>query len=139
MGLYLSLFDCEEKEINGVEIGSYEYFGFFRDSINEIVENSSQWGIVCPNIMIHSDCDGRWEPENCKEIISELQKIKIKFQITPSCQKIIDLKKEIINLYGIQPANLYDCFVDVDGENLIERLKELCECAYIKKLDILFQ
>ncbi|WJS95655.1 immunity 70 family protein [Flavobacterium johnsoniae] len=138
MGLYLAIFKKEE-EINGLEVGSYEYFGIFRDCIFELIENNGNWGSTCPTIMNHSDCDGKFEPKECKEMISELKKIKEVFQKQNSNHKVIDQKKELIDLYQIKPLNLYDCFIDVDGENLIDRLIELCEDAIDNDLDIIFQ
>jgi hypothetical protein len=138
MGLYLAIFKNEE-EINGLEVGAYEYFGILRDCIFELIENSSNWGSICPTIMNHSDCDGKWEPKDCIELISELNEIKRVFQETSPYQKVIDHKKDLFNLYQIKPLNLYDCFIDVDGENLIDRLIELCEEAITNDLDIIFQ
>ncbi len=139
MGLYLCTFDTEEKEIDGLEVGSYEYFGIFRECVNEIVEKSSEWGSICPKIMLHSDCDGKWTPNECAEIIIELEKIKLLFQNEQPNQKVIELKKNILTIYGINPSNLYDCFVDVDGENLIDGLATLCKNAIKSNLEILFQ
>ncbi|SHG56649.1 Imm70 family immunity protein [Flavobacterium defluvii] len=138
MGLYLAIFKNEE-EINGLEVGTYEYFGIFRDCIYEFIENSSNWGDICPTIMNHSDCDGKWESKECVEMMFELKKVKKTFQKQAPNKKVIDQKKELIDLYQIKILNLYDCFIDVDGENLIDRLIELCKDAIDNDLDIIFQ
>lgn len=138
MGLYLAIFKNEE-EINGLEVGTYEYFGIFRDCIFELIENNTNWGSICPTIMNHSDCDGKWEPKKSIELISELKKIKEIFQKQTPNKKIIAQKIDLIDLYQIKPQNLYDCFIDVDGENLIDRLSDLCKEAIDNDLDIVFQ
>ena len=40
MGLYLCVFD-EDEELEGVEVGSYSDFEFFRSSVTELLEQGS--------------------------------------------------------------------------------------------------
>lgn len=138
MGLYLCIMNSEENEVDGLEIGSYEYFGLFRDSVKINIEKGD-WGSVCPIMMWHKDCDGEWTPEECKELIMELKVIKEVFLKLPVDQDVINHKENLFKLFGIIAENLYDCFLDVDGENIIERLDDLCKTAIKENLSILFQ
>jgi len=138
MGLYLCVFD-EDEELEGLEVGTYEYFGMFRDCINELVEKRNDWGSICPTLLLHYDCDGKWETEDCRSLINEIQIIERSFKNLSASSKMMDCKKDLFNLYGIYPTNLYDCFIDVDGENLIKRLNDLCKFAVSRNLAILFQ
>jgi len=138
MGLYLCIFNNEEDEIDGLEIGRYEYFGLFRDSVTKHLENEN-WGSIYPILVTHSDCDGVWTPEECRDLLIELEEIKESFMKLPPDNDIINYKKEIFNLFGIKKENLYDCFVDTDGENIIDRLQVLCKKAIEHDLDIMFQ
>ncbi len=137
MGLYLCYFVGDE-EMDGVEIGSYQYFGIFRDYVNILVENYDA-GSVCPKLIMHSDCDGEWSTQDCKELLKELEVISEVFKKTEPQDAPIEMKKDIFNFYKIKPKTLYDCFIDVDGNNIIERLAKLCLDAIDAETKILFQ
>ncbi|MGF6907798.1 Imm70 family immunity protein [Fusobacterium sp. PH5-44] len=138
MGLYLCIFDKNENEIEGVEVGRYEYFGFFREKVEKYVENG-EWGSVCSTLMWHKDSEGIWTPENCVELLKELDLIRKTFVLLESDKKIINYELGVIHELKIEINNLYDCFLDVDGENLIERLEDLCRISIETGLNIEFQ
>ncbi|MGF6907223.1 Imm70 family immunity protein [Fusobacterium sp. PH5-44] len=138
MGLYLCIFDNNEEEIEGMEIGRYEYFGMFRDRVATYIEND-EWGSICTTLMSHSDCDGIWTPEDCKHLLKELELIKNKFKQLPIDKEVKTYKLAILFNHDVTPKNLYECFVDTDGENLIERLEDLCKISIESGLDIEFQ
>ena len=46
---------------------------------------------------------------------------------------------ELTKSNGQTPNNLYDCFIDVDGSPLIDRLWRLCSLAMESGQPILFQ
>lgn len=48
-------------------------------------------------------------------------------------------KPEVAKMFGLRPANLYDCFFDVDGEPLLARLMGLAQLSIERDLPILFQ
>ncbi|MBQ9902117.1 MAG: hypothetical protein IJM51_07005 [Clostridia bacterium] len=136
MSLYLCAMDCREgcdNEIDGVEVGSYEYFGEFRDCVCRYVEES-QWGSRCPVLMRHSDCDGTFTPEDCKALMSELSLIYSVFSALPPDSSIAANQGREGHF-----SNLCDCFVDIDGVNLIQRLYGLCQCAVESGVSVYFQ
>jgi len=137
MGLYLCAF-IDNEEMDGIEIGSYEYFGIFRDYVNILIENCEP-GSVCPKLIMHSDCDGEWSTQECKDLLKELSVIRDVFKKTDPQDAPIEMKKDLFNHYKIKPNSLYDCFIDVDGKNMIERLAQLCLDVIAAETKILFQ
>ena len=71
MGLYLCVFDGDE-ELEGVDVGSYADFDFFRGAVAEILEGGNA-GTRYPTLMLHSDCDGEWSVEECIDLEKELR------------------------------------------------------------------
>lgn len=137
MGLYLCVFK-DDVEIDGVEIGSYEDFGFFREKVEEFVEDN-KWGEKCPTLMLHSDCDGYWTVEEAKLLEEELLDIKKVFIEKANIETTVVWQKETRKLLGLKPSNLYESFIDIDGEFLIDRLINLCSISMNENEPILFQ
>ncbi|UCD58264.1 MAG: hypothetical protein JSV16_03890 [Candidatus Hydrogenedentota bacterium] len=137
MGLYLCVFRGDE-EIDGVEVGSYDDFGFFRDAVRDHLE-AGQTGTLFPVLMLHSDCDGSWSPHQAKQLVGELRTISESFSTIEPVDFNSDWQRDVAKLVGLRPRSLKDCFIDVDGEPLIERIIELCETAIHEGLPILFQ
>ena len=136
MGLYLAIFD-DQEEIDGVEVGSYDDFAFFRDAVVSNVEGGVA-GVRCPTLILHSDCDGEWTPEEAVALEVELEIIAQRFVSLPPVS-LDDWKVEVAKAFGIKPACLADCFFDVDGEPLLERLIGLARLSVDRNLPILFQ
>jgi len=137
MGLYLTIFD-NEVELGGVEIGSYDDFFFFRNSISRFLE-SGQIGARFPVLMKHSDCDGVWSSEDSIDLEAELKIIEIEaIQCLP-----IPLNSEwqirIFRNRGMEPRNLFECYIDIEGNPLLRRLIDLAKLSQDKNLPILFQ
>ena len=137
MGLYLCIFR-DDVELDGVEVGSYADFGQFRDLIVAQLEDG-EFGSRFPVLMSHSDCDGEWTPEEAESLREELAVIENEFRQLPPIPLDAGWKQETARLFGIHPQTLYDCFFDVDGEPLLERLASLCSLARQDNLPILFQ
>lgn len=137
MGLYLCVFD-DDNEIDGVEVGSYSDFNFFREGVVAAIENN-QAGSVCPTLINHIDCDGIWSPEESASLLLELDRVEEVFKSLPAVDYNSSWKAEVAKSFGISPQCLYDCFFDVDGESLIERLKGLANLSVERQLPILFQ
>jgi len=137
MGLYLCIFDGTE-EIDGVEVGSYDDFGFFRDTIASVVEGG-QPGSRCPTLMNHHDSDGEWSSAEASQLIAELDLIGIAFCKRPPVEFNSDWQKRLAKAIGLVPKTLLDCFFDVDGEPLLDRLRGLAEQSVGRELPILFQ
>jgi hypothetical protein len=48
-------------------------------------------------------------------------------------------KSEVAKTFGLKPNTLLNCFFDVDGELLTERLRKMAALAVARQLPILFQ
>lgn len=148
MGLYLCIFDQDEEDICGVEVGLYSYFGAFRDTVSKftskgvvakLLGRKNKFALPMTTLLNHSDCDGSWSVDECGQLKKELEEIKQTFMKEPPDFSIIELKQDIFKFYGIKPDNLFECFVDSDCEFLIDRLIELCNLAIQNNRPIMFQ
>lgn len=137
MGLYLCVFDGDD-ELDGVEVGRYSDFGDFRDAVLNVVEHG-KCGAVCPILMLHSDCDGEWAPAEAAALIVELDLIARKFAVSPAQPLPEGWKSDVAKQLGVRPSNLAECFFDVDGEPLLERLSGLAKLSVVRQLPIKFQ
>lgn len=136
MGLYLTIFE-NDVELDGVEVGAYADFSTFRGAVVSNLEAGIA-GSRFPTLIIHSDCDGEWTPEQAVLLESELNVIAREFVRLPPIP-LDGWKAEVARMLGIRPANLADCFFDVDGEPLLERLLGLARLSREHSLPILFQ
>ncbi len=75
--------------------------------------------------MNHSDSDGEWLASDLPKLKDELQLIANQFKkLQPeSPQKAFEHTVE----FRKNASTLYDCFHNVDGENIFEALIALCE------------
>lgn len=138
MGLYLAVFDGDE-ELEGVEVGSYADFGEFRDAVADSLERGAI-GSRFPTLMLHSDCDGSWSPEEAGRLQMELRQIADEFRrLSPLELKPGSWQAEVARGLGIRATSRYETFIDVDGELLIERLAQLAEVSQRSGREILFQ
>lgn len=137
MGLYLCVFD-DDVELQGVEIGSYLDFDFFRSSITELLEDGKA-GSRYPTLILHSDSDGEWTPIESEALKEELTAISARLKLFPAVQFRAVWQQQIGKLLGLKNICLYDSFIDVDGESLVERLLQLCDVAIKSNRPILFQ
>jgi len=137
MGLYLCIFD-DSEELDGVEVGYYDDFYWFRNTITKELERE-HLGSKFPVLILHPDSDGHWTPEECVTLENELTAIGELLKKLPPIPFNSDWQKSIAKSIGLRPANLYDCFIDVDGEPLIERLINLCKLAQKVNRPIMFQ
>ncbi|MBB6249427.1 Imm70 family immunity protein [Rhodanobacter sp. A1T4] len=137
MGLYLCAFDGAE-EIDGVEVGAYADFNFFRDAVVAAVENG-QRGSQCPVLVEHHDSDGEWSSDESLRLIVELDLIGKALRELPPVEFNSAWKKKVATALGLKPRNLLDCFFDVDGEPLVDRLRGLAEKSVQRGAPILFQ
>jgi hypothetical protein len=138
MGLYLAIFD-DGDELDGVEVGSYSDFDTFREAIVANLENGVAAGSRFPTLILHADCDGQWTPTEAAELERELEIIRVRFQELPPIALDVGWKEQVAKTFALQIDNLHDCFFDVDGEPLLERLINLARLSQAKDLPILFQ
>ena len=110
MGLYLCIFDEAGDDICGVEVGLYQYFGDFRDTVAQytkkglisrfIKPDRKIFSSKMPTLLNHSDCDGSWSVRDCKLLKAELEEIKQVFCEEPPSAKIIASKQDIFQFFG---------------------------------------
>jgi hypothetical protein len=137
MGLYLCIFDGDE-EIDGIEVGLYADFNVLRDYIVRELEGGKA-GSKFPTFILHSDCDGEWPPHEAVELEKELETVGDEFRRRPPISLSSDWQKQVVKSIGLRINNLYDCFFDVDGQPLLERLIGLAKLSQRRNLPILFQ
>lgn len=137
MGLYLCVFD-DDRELEGVEVGSYSDFDFFRSSITELLEEGRA-GEKYPTLILHQDSDGEWTPTECEALNMELARISEGLRQLPAVEFRAEWQKQVARSLGLKPTCLYDSFIDIDGEPLLERLQQLCNVAINSNRPILFQ
>ena len=136
MGLYLCVFDAN-KELEGVEVGAYSDFEFFRRTVTELLE---EWaGCKYPKLILHADSNGEWSPSECETLKRELEDISNQFRQLPAVQFRAEWQQQVGKSLGLKPVCLLDSFIDVDGEPLLERLQQLCDVAIQSNQPILFQ
>jgi hypothetical protein len=137
MSLYLCVFD-EDEELDGVDVGAYSDFGDFRNTIVKELERGKA-GSQFPTLILHPDCDGEWSVGDCEKLENELEAISTELKQQPPKVFFAEWQKNVEKQHGLHPENLYDCFIDVDGEPLLERLLGLARLAQRRELPILFQ
>jgi hypothetical protein len=137
MGLYLCVFD-DDREIDGIEVGSYADFDHFRSTITRQLEDGRE-GSKYPVLMLHSDCDGEWAPTECVKLKEELRDISDAFKELSPIEYHSPWQKEVARSTGLKVVSLFDSFIDVDGEPLLERMQGLCDVAIARNQPILFQ
>jgi hypothetical protein len=137
MSLYLCVFD-EDEELDGVDAGAYSDFGDLRNTIAKELERR-KIGSCFPTLMLHSDCDGEFSVDDCEKLQKELEAISAEFKKRPPKTFFAEWQVNVAKKCGLRPQSLYDCFIDVDGEPLLERLLGLARLAQRRKLPVLFQ
>jgi len=137
MSLYLCIFKAEE-EVDGLEVGSYSDFGYFRDIVIDKLE-AGQAGSRFPTLIRHSDCDGAWSVEEARQLQAELEEIALAFRNLPPEGAHAEWQRHLAKTLGLRFETLYDGFIDVDGEPLLERLIGLCKLSQKLGEPILFQ
>jgi Immunity protein 70 len=137
MGLYLTVFD-DGAELDGVEVGTYSDFSTFRNAVVKHLEGGSA-GSKYPTLILHSDCDGQWPPEEAAKLEQELMDVSEEFRRLAPVSLSADWQHQVVKTFALQVNNLYDCFFDVDGEPLLERLINLAKLSQLRNLPIPFQ
>ena len=137
MGLYLCVFE-DDEELDGVDAGSYSDFNFFRGVVTNQLEGGTP-GAKYPTLILHSDCDGEWSVEECRALQEELESIVDALAQLPPVGFDSDWQCAAAESLGLQPGNLYESFIDVDGEPLLERFLGLCRFAQDRGRPIIFQ
>jgi hypothetical protein len=140
MGLYLCVFDRDgdDEELEGVDVGSYQDFGRLRSTVAQCLEPDG-WGTRFPVLMSHPDSDGQWSPQEAATLEREMRAIDAELSRLPAQPLPPGWQSEVARKLGIEPASLRDCFFDVNGEPLLDRLIELARTAVEASASIWFQ
>jgi Immunity protein 70 len=137
MGLYLCIFD-DEEEIEGLEVGYYSDWAMLIDTIVEKLERG-QRGSRFPTLVLHSDSEGVWTPQECEILKSELSQIVNLLKEEDPKPFHAEWQRVLSNDLNLAPQSLFESFIDVDGELLLERLIDLVDLAIKENKPILFQ
>lgn len=136
MGLYLCVFRGDE-ELDGVDVGSYDDFERFR---NEARARDGRVFRRYGTLRVHVSPTTHWSPRAAARLASELTALREVLRREPprpfppeSWQAAVAAER------GLAPASLADCFLDVDGEPLFDRMLQLCRVAVEAREPILFQ
>jgi len=160
VSLYLCIISEDEdengdNEIAGWQLGRYSDFGCFRDTISRHLGATD-----FPILMEHSDCDGEWSVAELQGLIVELETIGARFRTLPpeapkatfehtteyrDAGRILELERigpkaafEHTVEYRDGAISLYECFHNVDGENLFDALITLAREGIRAKRPISF-
>jgi hypothetical protein len=137
MGLYLCIFDGDE-DVDGVEVGAYADYGALLDYVVRELE-AGRAGSRFPTFVLHSDCDGEWSVSECQRLQGELAEIVADLKERPAIDFTSAWQKVAAKSVGLKPQNAFECFIDVDGEFLLDRLQSLVKNAVKRRLPIVFQ
>jgi hypothetical protein len=134
VSLYLCIFSegDDDDEIAGWQLGHYSDFGCFRDTISQHLGATG-----FPILMEHSDCDGEWSVAELPGLIVELETIGAKFRTLPPEEPRAAFEHTAEYREGAR--SLYECFHNVDGENLFDALITLAREGIRAKRPISFQ
>lgn len=72
-------------------------------------------------------------------MLAELTQITEVMRQYPPVEFNSEWKKEVAKTFGLSPKTLLDCFFDIDGEPLVERLGQLAQVSISSGQPILFQ
>jgi hypothetical protein len=140
MGLILCVYDDPETgdDLEGFQVGRYSDFGAWRDFICAELEGG-KWGSRFPTLMMHSDCDGEWSAEECAALKQELQTIRSEMEKLPVAPFHASWQQQVAEDLGLVPQSALDCFINVDGENLVDAILRLADLALRLRRPISFQ
>ena len=130
MGLVLCVYEGREfgDDLDGFQVGSYSDFGAWRDFIATKLEGG-RWGSRFPTIMMHSDCDGEWSPEDCIALKRELAAIRDEMARLPVVPFHSAWQRQVADEFGLRQQRTLDCFINVDCETLVDVIERLAELA----------
>ena len=137
MSLYLCIFR-DGEDVDGVDIGPYADF----DNLRSYVANELEAGKIgsrFPTFMLHPDSDGEWSPDDCRTLSEEIEQIISGLKERPPIPFTSGWQAAVAKSRGLLPKNAFQCFVDVDGEFVLERIHNLAAKAVRLDSAILFQ
>jgi Immunity protein 70 len=79
--------------------------------------------------MMHSDCDGQWSPDECVVLKQELEAIRDEMTKLPAVPFPAGWQQQVAEEFGLTSQRALDCFITVDGENLVDAIARLADLA----------
>ena len=79
--------------------------------------------------MMHSDCDGEWSSEDCIALKRELAAIRDEMAGLPVVPFHSAWQQQVADEFGLRQQSALDCFINVDGETLVDAIERLAELA----------
>jgi hypothetical protein len=139
MGLILCVYEGREAgdDIDGFQVGSYSDFGAWREFIAANLE-AGQWGSRFRTLMMHSDCDGEWSPDDCITLKRELAIIRDEMARLPVVPFHSAWQQQVADELALRQHSALDCFINVDGETLVDAIARLAELAVVRRRPITF-
>jgi hypothetical protein len=139
LGLTLCVYELGDfgDNIDGFQVGGYGDFGAWREFIAVELENG-RWGSRFPTLMMHSDCDGEWSSEACGTLKSELETIRGEMAKLPIRPFSSSWQQQVAEERGLFQHSALDCFINVNGENLVEAIARLADLAMRLGTSIIF-
>lgn len=141
MSLYLAVFESDETdlELDGIDVGSYGDFMSLREAVCGALEGDT-WGSRFPTFMTIPDNGPVWDTDVLPALTRELEEIREGLAGRgPVAFEAASWQAEVARRQGVAPATLADCFIDVDGEPLLERLAMLVATASEHQRPVEFQ
>ena len=141
MSLYLAVFatDSADDELDGIDLGSYGDFADLRSAVSGAVEDSP-WGSRFPIFMNVPDNGPVWDVPSLHGLAREVESIRKGLaQHEARAFDAGSWQAGVARRQGLTPATLADCFIDVDGEPLLDRLAALVATAMSHERPIEFQ
>ncbi|CAN7307250.1 Imm70 family immunity protein [Knoellia sp. LjRoot47] len=141
MSLYLAVFasDDVDVELDGINVGSYGDFMTLREAVCRTLEDG-EWGSRFPTLMTVPDNGPVWDTETLPLLGQEVDVIRHGLaQAEAVAFELGSWQADVARRQGVAPATLADCFIDVDGEPLLERLADLVATAESHQRPIEFQ
>ncbi len=136
MSLYLCVV-AGEREIAGVEVGTYAEFNALRATVAGL--EGGKAGARFPTLMLHSDCEGEWSAAACAPLERELAAIIQALRDLPPQPFPSAAQTRAAAERGLVPRHAGECFLDVDGIPVLERLQALAALAQQAGAPVLFQ
>ncbi len=136
MSLYLCVFR-DEEELDGVDVGSYDDFERLREFARSIDGRIfRRFGTLRTNVSPTTS----WSPRAAARLEAELATLADELRRRPPRPFPADSwQARVAAARGTAPGTLYDCFFDVEGRPLVERLVALCRLSVEARQPILFQ
>jgi len=89
--------------------------------------------------MMHADSDGTWSPGEARILEVELVTIKKEFELLRASGFPAGWQADLARTLGLKPSSKAECYIDIDGELLLDRLISVAHLAHERSSTIWFQ